>query len=120
MFHVLLTLNEPLLQRSRPRGPLGLSLTTSPSENVFNKQAQQIENTKVFYKTLKCFAKQNTQVFCHKTLWCFAIRLPINCYHIAGSRRVLATAVDDWSGKPYALGMVQPWVGQFVSSITLP
>jgi len=28
MVHVLLTLNEPLLQRSRPRGPLGLSLTT--------------------------------------------------------------------------------------------
>jgi len=27
MVHVLLTLNEPLLQRSRPRGPLGLSLT---------------------------------------------------------------------------------------------
>ncbi len=29
MVHVLLTLNEPLLQRSRPRSPLGLSLTTS-------------------------------------------------------------------------------------------
>jgi len=29
MVHVLLTLNEPLLQRSRPRGPLGLSLTTN-------------------------------------------------------------------------------------------
>ena len=28
MVHVLLTLNEPLLQRSSPRGPLGLSLTT--------------------------------------------------------------------------------------------
>jgi hypothetical protein len=28
MVHVLLTLNELLLQRSRPRGPLGLSLTT--------------------------------------------------------------------------------------------
>ena len=28
MVHVLLTLNEPLLQRSRPRGPLGLSVTT--------------------------------------------------------------------------------------------
>ncbi len=31
MVHVLLTLNEPLLQRSRPRGPLGLSLTTIKS-----------------------------------------------------------------------------------------
>ena len=31
MVHVLLTLNEPLLQRSRPRGPLGLSLTTNSS-----------------------------------------------------------------------------------------
>ena len=29
MVHVLLTLNEPLLQRSRPRGPLGLALTTT-------------------------------------------------------------------------------------------
>ena len=28
MAHVLLTLNEPLLQRSKARGPLGLSLTT--------------------------------------------------------------------------------------------
>jgi hypothetical protein len=29
MAHVLLTLNEPLLQRSKARGPLGLSLTTN-------------------------------------------------------------------------------------------
>ena len=28
MAHVLLTLNEPLLQHSKARGPLGLSLTT--------------------------------------------------------------------------------------------
>ena len=28
MAHVLLKLNEPLLQRSKARGPLGLSLTT--------------------------------------------------------------------------------------------
>ena len=34
MVHVLLTLNEPLLQRSRPRGPLGLSLTTNTRHNV--------------------------------------------------------------------------------------
>jgi hypothetical protein len=33
MVHVLLTLNEPLLQRSRPRGPLGLSLTTIKSDD---------------------------------------------------------------------------------------
>jgi hypothetical protein len=32
MVHVLLTLNELLLQRSRPRGPLGLSLTTIYSQ----------------------------------------------------------------------------------------
>ena len=44
---------------------------------MFNKQAEQIENTKVFCKTLKCFAKQNTKVFCHKALYCFAIRLTI-------------------------------------------
>ena len=31
MVHVLLTLNEPLLQRSRPRGLLGLALTTIKS-----------------------------------------------------------------------------------------
>jgi len=31
MVHGLLTLNEPLLQRSRPHGPLGLSLTTIKS-----------------------------------------------------------------------------------------
>jgi hypothetical protein len=31
MAHVLLTLNEPLLQRSKARGPLGLSLTTRKS-----------------------------------------------------------------------------------------
>jgi hypothetical protein len=49
MVHVLLTLNEPLLQRSRPRGPLGLSLTTNNSmvllniflENVVNIQADR-------------------------------------------------------------------------------
>ena len=33
MVHVLLTLNEPLLQRSRSRGPLGLSLTTIKSDD---------------------------------------------------------------------------------------
>ena len=33
MVHMLLTLNEPLLQRSRPRGPLGLSLTTIKSDD---------------------------------------------------------------------------------------
>ncbi len=34
MVHVLLTLNEPLLQRSRPRGPLGLSLTTTNARMI--------------------------------------------------------------------------------------
>ena len=33
MVHVLRTLNEPLLQRSKPRGPLGLSLTTIKSDD---------------------------------------------------------------------------------------
>jgi hypothetical protein len=33
MAHVLLTLNEPLLQRSKARGPLGLSLITIKSGN---------------------------------------------------------------------------------------
>ena len=33
MVHVLRTLNEPLLQRSGPRGPLGLSLTTIKSDD---------------------------------------------------------------------------------------
>ena len=31
----------------------------------------------MFCKTLNCFAKQNTKVFCHKTLTCFVIRLTI-------------------------------------------
>ncbi len=35
MAHVLLTLNEPLLQRSKARGPLGLSLTTICCETFF-------------------------------------------------------------------------------------
>ena len=66
-FHIFL--KSPMLEK-----PISCLRKLVSFQIVFNKQAQQIENTKVFCKTLKCFAR-NTVL--PQTLLCLAIRLTI-------------------------------------------
>ena len=106
MVHVLLTLNEPLLQRSRPRGPLGLSLTTTftlptttpahgnahgpnPPNNFFPFQ-YRFPRTKTTPPTSKIWGKKHNQItnptaqpvtpspFPHTFPFCDSNKLPSN------------------------------------------
>jgi hypothetical protein len=60
MAHMLLTLNEPLLQRSKARGPLGLSLTTKQIKDCRQNQtdrSSKCENSKCVNYDYKVNAK---------------------------------------------------------------